>query len=149
MLSNSVNNIKLDISSLQGDINKIEDSISILKSTPNELNPIKQDIIDLSNTIDSIQTKLSDIDDNKKSINNITIKQNLHSKDINDVKDDINALRTEDNHIFKILDDIQNALSDFADNVGDISIGDLVNQITKLENADTNLHNNIAKAAIC
>ena len=142
-LSNDIKTNKNDISTIKLDILELTDIISAIKLDPVTLEPIKHDIIDLSNAIDAIKDKLSDVDNNKKNINTIFIKQNTHSKDIKDIKDDIVALHTEDTHIFDILDGIQKTLSNFTNSDGDINITDLINKLSKLENIDVNLNNSI------
>lgn len=142
-LSNDIKTNKNDISTIKLDILELTDAISAIKMDPVTLEPIKHDIIDLSNAIDAIKDKLSDVDNNKKNINTIFIKQNTHSKDIKDIKDDIVALHTEDAHIFDILDSIQKTLSNFTNSDGDINITDLINKLSKLENIDVNLNNSI------
>ena len=145
LLSNNITDIKTDISSLKSNVLKIENNISNIKVDNVNLDPIKQDIVDLTNTLDIIKNKITTIDDNKKNINNLAIKQDIQTKDIQLIKSDINALQIEDVHIFEILGDIQKTISKFTDNNDEgVSIADLIEGLSKLENIDINLNNNIS-----
>lgn len=142
-LSNDIKTNRNDITTIKKDILELTDILTGIKEDTNTFIHIKHDITNLFDTLDIVKKTLSGIEDNKKSITSIITKQNSHSNDINSIKNDIAALQIEDSHIFEILGDIQKTLSKVINGDDDISIADLIVRLSKLENIDVGLNNNI------
>ena len=108
--SSTISIVRLDKNVMDIYLGRTKLTHSNLAEANNELEKL---INSLSAKIDMLD---SDVDNSKKTVNSIKVKQNTHSQSIIDINKDIKALQSEDNHIFEILGEIRNKISNISDN---------------------------------
>lgn len=115
-ISNNISNIN---ASLSKRVNITESDIAIIKKNISELDnaingenvdiePIISDINSIKKSINDISKELlQKIESNVSKINRLTNKDVEFTNDISEIKKDIISLKIEDEHIFKILNELQ------------------------------------------